>query len=127
MKKKPKSLEAAAESDRSVLIVDNDAMLRRTLAAVLVARGWKVATQPDGLRALQYLEDNCVDVVIADERMHGPAGPVLLETVHKLCPGTRLVLLSGWPSRVSRERVAALGGVSVVKGDTKELLDALDA
>jgi len=109
------------------LIIDNDPFLLRSLAALLVSRGWTARTKPDGLRALQFLEDTCVDVVICDERMSGPSGAVLLETVAKLCPGTKLVLLSGWPSKVSRERVAALGGVSVIKGDTQELLEALDA
>lgn len=110
----------------TVLLVDDDRDLARVTARRLAARGWEVRVEHDGLRALQQLEEERVDVVIADERMPGPGGALLLETVHRAWPGVRLVMLSGAPSPSGRERVAALGGVTLDKAATLgELLEAL--
>jgi DNA-binding response OmpR family regulator len=109
-----------------VLVVDDDRPLLEIFSRQLPRFGWKVLTAPDGLRALQLLDSQPVDAIVADEKMPGPAGAALLEHVHATWPGVRLVLLSGWPSEHGRERAKAIGACVVTKGqEFRELLDAL--
>lgn len=124
--KKPLKSQRPASDARSVLLVDDDPLLLQMLAVMLTARGWDVRTQPDGLRALQFLSENCVDAVVVDARMPGLAGAGLLEHVKRVCPGTKLVLLTGVATQATRERVAELSGKVVEKGDPQDLLEALD-
>lgn len=109
-----------------VLIADDDQSLLRIFERHLPQFGWKVLTAPDGLRALQILDSQDVDAVVADELMPGLAGAALLEHVHATWPGVRLVLLAGWPTPYARERCKAIGASVVMKGEEfGELLDAL--
>ncbi len=124
MPQPPKQPKRTAASDL-VLVVDNDPELRHVLERALRSRGWQTHAEPDGLRALQYLERVCPAVVIVDERMPGLAGAGLLEHVRRVCASARLILLSGFPSDQARERVEALGGTVLVKGDTELVLEAV--
>ena len=50
----------------TVLIVDDDAINRKVLRAVLAAEGHAVVESEDGLTALQTLHHEKIDVVISD-------------------------------------------------------------
>ncbi len=50
----------------SVLVVDDDVDLLRALSITLRARGWSVATAPDGHRALDAVAETSPDVVLLD-------------------------------------------------------------
>lgn len=122
---KPKS----AQTEKSVLVVDDDHHIRTSLARLLVARGWTVRTEPDGMRAVQALRAFCFTVIIVDERMPGGpgmAGAHLLEHAKEVCGDMHLILLSGWPSGWARDKTAELGGYVIEKGDVRELLALLD-
>ena len=59
-----------------VLIVDDDAINRKVLRAVLAAEGHAVVESEDGLTALQTLHHEKIDAVISDilmPRMDGTA------------------------------------------------------
>lgn len=119
--------KARDERGDLVLVVDNDEVLRLMLGYLLRSRGWRTHGEPDGLRALQFLEHTCPAWVISDERMPGLASAGLLEHVHRVCPSARLILLSGYPSDDARARVEAIGGTVIVKGNVVEILEALGA
>jgi DNA-binding response OmpR family regulator len=121
---------ASAPDERTwhciALVADDDRSLLEIFRRHLPRFGWKVLAAPDGLRALQILETEDVDAVIADERMPGLSGAALLEHVHETWPWVRLVLLAGWPTPDARERCRKIGACVVMKGaEFQELLDAL--
>ncbi len=102
---------------KTCLIVDDESDVSDPLARLLRLSGWRAITERDGLRALQTLEVEQVDAVIADERMPaGPAGAFLLETIRTSWPTMRLVLLSGHPSEQGTERALAIGARVLSKG-----------
>jgi CheY-like chemotaxis protein len=118
-----------SRTEKSVLVVDDDHHIRASLARLLVARGWTVRTEPDGMRAVQALRAFCFSAIVVDENMPGGpgmAGAALLEHARGVCPDTHLVLLSGWPSKWARDKTIGLGGYVVEKGDVLELLKLLD-
>jgi CheY-like chemotaxis protein len=65
-----------------VLLVDDEANIRRMLGALLREEGFTVAEAPNGNTALLQLDDVDPDVVLLDLLM--PPGPVGLETVARI-------------------------------------------
>jgi two-component system, OmpR family, KDP operon response regulator KdpE len=62
----------------TVLLVDDEEALRRTLSMNLRARGYDVLTAGDGETALAELRDHLVDVVILDLGLPGTPGTEVL-------------------------------------------------
>jgi len=100
-----KELENAGKefSGLKVLIVDDEAVVRRVLPRVLKAQmnrtGYEIVTFPNGLEALDYLEqEGGVAVLISDYRMPIMLGPELLMKVSQAYPETTRVMMSGTDS-----------------------------
>jgi two-component system, NtrC family, response regulator HydG len=77
-----------------VLVVDDDAGVRFTLAEVLLEADVEVLEAADGRAALAIVRARPVDLVITDLRMPGMDGLELLREVIALRPGTRVVLIT---------------------------------
>ncbi len=70
---------------QSVLVVDDDPVVRDILEHMLKANGYKVDTATDGLEALEYLSSQTPDIVLLDRfmpRLEG--GTVLYEIQNKI-------------------------------------------
>lgn len=80
-----------------VLIVDDDAPLRRVLARALRAFGWRVSEAVDGLDALRQLADPTrrVDVLLSDIDMPQLDGIGLWSSARACRPGLPVLLMSG--------------------------------
>jgi two-component system response regulator AtoC len=63
---------------KQILIVDDEEKMRRVLEIVLVKRGYRVLSAANGKEALALINDNSVDLVIADLRMPEMGGLDLL-------------------------------------------------
>jgi two-component system response regulator AtoC len=83
-------------SDR-ILVVDDDASLRESLALLLGAEGYEVVTASDAPSALACLETP-VDVVLCDVRMPGMDGLELLPELIRRLPGAPVLLMSAYGS-----------------------------
>jgi CheY-like chemotaxis protein len=66
------------ESKRTVLIADDEANMRKVLAAMLRHEGYEVITVSDGSEALDILRRTRVDVLLTDLRMPKIDGMELL-------------------------------------------------
>ena len=66
--------EAASADDRCVLVVDDDAVLRRVVRAVLEADGFRVLEAHDGQQGLELAASERPRVVILDVMMPGIDG-----------------------------------------------------
>lgn len=83
----------------SVLIADDESILRRLMRRVLEAGGLEVLEAADGEEALEALRAGAgsIDVVVLDLLMPPHGGPQTLERVLALHPGVGVVLTSGLP------------------------------
>lgn len=74
----------------TVLIVDDDAEIRRSLGRILTQEGFVVSEAASGEQALQHLEQSPVDVVLLDVMMPGIDG---METCRRIRQNPRLGLV----------------------------------
>ena len=79
----------------SVLLVDDDAMLRETLADALTVAGIAVSEADNGATALAMIEGGGFDVVITDLFMPGVDGIELLMGLQRAAITTPVIVLTG--------------------------------
>ena len=79
----------------SLLVVDDDAVVRESLVEALVEAGYDVRAAGDGVRAVAMLAERAPDVVLSDVRMPGMDGPQTLAALKRLDAGVRAVIMSG--------------------------------
>ena len=78
-----------------VLIVDDEANIRRALSRVFNTRSYQTTTVPSGSQALSALAQDDFNLVISDLKMPGMNGIDLLSLVRERYPLTSQILLSG--------------------------------
>lgn len=72
--------------------------LRRLIAKVLRGHGYKVIEAGDGIEALELIErgDHTFHLVVTDVVMPGIDGCTLAEKLSRVCPGTKVLMISGY-------------------------------
>ncbi|MEM9783409.1 MAG: ATP-binding protein [Pseudomonadota bacterium] len=114
------SLERApnAVPPRSILVVEDDAAVRRLVAARLRGAGYAVAVAENGDAALELLRDEPardVDLLLSDIVMPGRLqGPDLAREVTRIRPTTKTAFLSGYPRELTLDSIDVLAGHTVL-------------
>ena len=96
---------------RRVLIVDDDPVIRASLAEALADDGITVSVAEDGARALAMLDDAEPDVVLSDVRMPDVGGLALLDVLRERAPEVDVILMTAFddmPTVVSAMRGGAV-------------------
>lgn len=95
----PANLSTVAHEVMPVLLVDDDASVRRLTAEILRRQNYKVFEACDGASALALLKNNKlkVDLLISDLNMPGMSGYEVGQRVQQLSPTTRVLFISGYP------------------------------
>jgi PAS domain S-box-containing protein len=93
-----KIIERTPTGSETVLLVEDEAMLRDLLQKMLVSLGYQVTTTTSSQDALNYVSGcrSRIDLMVTDVVMPGLAGPVLAERVALLHPETRTLFVSGY-------------------------------
>jgi two-component system response regulator PilR (NtrC family) len=81
-----------------ILIVDDEAEIRRFLSRIMTHMGHQVLEAPDGQAALAIFQDEHVDVSFVDINMPGMNGITFLEEAKVLDPEAIVVIMTGYPS-----------------------------
>ena len=84
--------------DAQILIVDDEERMRNLLQKVLAKQGFSVQTSPNGIDALEKVDKNTFDVIIADIRMPEMNGINLLRAVKKSRPGIYVIIMTAFGS-----------------------------
>jgi two-component system response regulator MprA len=90
----------------AILVVDDDAGLRRAVRRVLVSQGFEVEVAADGAEALLLLRARAFDLVVLDVMMPGGDGIEVCERLR--AEGDRLPVLMLTARDAVRDRVAGL-------------------
>ncbi|WP_243439331.1 response regulator [Fundidesulfovibrio soli] len=109
---------------RNIIFVDDDPQLLKSLSRMLWSyRGrWEMSFVESGAQALEALDRQRFDVVVADMRMPGMDGQQLLSHVRTQYPWILRVILSGDSDRESIMRAVPVSHQFLTKPVTAELL-----
>jgi two-component system, OmpR family, KDP operon response regulator KdpE len=81
-------------TQQSILVVDDEAPMRKLLAGNLKASGYAVHAAADGTEALQLIAEHPFDLLLLDVNMPGPNGLQVLEAVRRTAE-IPILILSG--------------------------------
>ncbi len=79
-----------------VLVVDDEPPLRRTIARLLIARGFDVLTAEDGDAAIALVASTPVDVMLVDQVMPKLGGMEVLTRVKRDYPDIEIIMMTGF-------------------------------
>jgi DNA-binding NtrC family response regulator len=85
-------------SRATILVVDDDGPMRRTLSGLLESRGYAVADRGSAEDALEALQSGPVDLVITDLRMPGMKGEALLQEIRATFPALPVIAITAFGS-----------------------------
>ena len=92
-----------------ILIIDDEASLRQTLARILQRAGYEVTTAESGEMGLAILSNASFDLVYMDIRMPGMAGLDALKVIHASQPNLPVILFTAQPDMQSAVDALRLG------------------
>jgi len=84
--------------NESVLIVDDDAAVRKTLSSILSLEGYVVETRENGKQALKAVEAEYFDVALIDIQLPDIKGVDLLRKLKVKQPRMVTIIITGYPS-----------------------------
>ncbi len=96
----PANAPPAGAASRTVLVVEDESLLRNSLKELIESEGYRVLTAPDGIEALRlYREHRGIGVVVSDLQMPKLGGWETFLRLKKWDPAARVILLSGYFER----------------------------
>ncbi len=95
----------------SILVVDDDPEMRALLLDVLHNEGYDVAEAKDGTEAVMALRSRRFDVILMDKNMPGPSGLDLLPGFRRVCPDSRIIMMTAFGDVASYMEAAEKGAV----------------
>ncbi len=94
----PSSVPSDDRGDETILLIDDEPLVRRALVAMLENAGFAVLEAGDGRDGLRMLEQaDHVQLVVLDRSMPHMSGDELLPKLRALRPKLPVILLSGYP------------------------------
>ncbi|MGA2499728.1 MAG: sigma-54 dependent transcriptional regulator [Tepidisphaeraceae bacterium] len=81
---------------KTILIVEDEEVLRQSLAELLTDEGFSVVQAANGKDAYAYVLKQSVDLVLSDIRMPEMDGLVLLGHLHRVIPETPVILITAY-------------------------------
>ena len=97
-----------------ILLAEDEEITVKHLTNTLKAEGYQVASTSNGLDALQMIEADSYDLLIADIRMPGLSGIELLGRTKERSPETDVVIITGFGSIGSAVDAMKKGAIEYV-------------
>lgn len=79
----------------TILIIDDEKSIRKTLREILEYESYKVQEAADGVEGLNMMKDNAYDVVLLDIKMPKMDGMEVLEKIQQNYTDTPVIMVSG--------------------------------
>lgn len=111
---------------KSILLVDDTAILRDRLAMAMQSRGLEVRTASNYDEAVSVFSHAATDLAVLDLRMPGRSGLDLLRKLLQIKPDCRILMLSGFgsiPASIDAVRAGAVNFLSK-PADADDILSA---
>ncbi len=99
----------------TILIVDDEASIRRTLREILEYEDYEVAEADSGTSALKELRANSYDLALLDVKMPAPDGMEVLATMAEEMPDVPAVMISGHATVETAVEATRLGAYDFIE------------
>jgi len=100
------------ENKFKILIIDDEERMCDSLKTLLEIEGFEVEAFNNSRKALEFLNNNPVDLVISDIRMPGISGIEVLQKAHSIDSNLEVILMTGYASVASAKEAVDLGAFS---------------
>jgi len=109
---------------RTILIVDDDLKVRKTLSDILQTQGYVPIAAATGKAALDRVEEEMPVVALIDLRLEDISGLEVMRGIKERSPGTECIVLTGYATQKSAIEAVNLGAYSYVQKpyDMEQLL-----
>ena len=97
--------------DAKVLVVEDNATVRRALAELIQFWGYSLETASDGLEALSKVSSSPPAVMISDLEMPGMGGLELLKALQNSAPHVNCIIVSAHANAAEEAGLACIAGV----------------
>ncbi len=96
---------------KTILIIDDETMLRELLKEMLLDAGFKVITAKDGLEGVEIYKQNQnnIDLVISDIGMPRMGGEETFKRIKAINPSVKLIFISGFLEIDKKQELEKLG------------------
>jgi DNA-binding NtrC family response regulator len=98
-----------------ILVVDDEALIRKSLEAALTDRGYSVETAPDAESAIEVFERRSPDIVILDINLPDRNGVDLLEELRERDPAVRVIMITAHGGVRNAVAAMKLGAVDFLR------------
>jgi DNA-binding NtrC family response regulator len=102
---------AATRPERTVLLLDDEENVLRSLARLFRRDGYNILTASSVREAFDLLASNAVQVIVSDQRMPDMTGTEFLARVRDLYPDTVRMVLSGYTDLATITEAINLGAI----------------
>lgn len=97
------------DTKNSILIVDDDPNLTKSLSDILKTRGWSIEVVGTGKEALLKATSASYDVALVDLRLPDMVGTELFRPLQRLSPQTAIIVITGFADLESAMEAINLG------------------
>jgi two-component system response regulator AtoC len=113
----------------TVIVIDDEALIRKSLSKVLRAKGFKVETAETCSQGLSAVEETDPQIVIIDLRLPDGNGLDLIPKIHQMDPSIRCIVITGHGDVQSAVEAMKLGASDFLKKpyDMEEIVLAVES
>ena len=97
------------KSSVSVLIVDDEEMMRNLLNKILSREGYRISSAEDGQAALETMGQEKIDIVISDMKMPRMNGFELLKVIKQKFPEVGVIIMTAYGDTYTVKDALLLG------------------
>eukprot|EP01022_Parablepharisma_sp_SALTPOND_P033242 TRINITY_DN88340_c0_g1_i1.p1 TRINITY_DN88340_c0_g1~~TRINITY_DN88340_c0_g1_i1.p1 ORF type:complete len:309 (-),score=62.69 TRINITY_DN88340_c0_g1_i1:668-1594(-) len=98
----------------TVLVVDDEAAIRQAIEHHLTKEGYGVLHASDGLKGLEALQNNSIDLILLDLKMPAMSGPEFLRQMHDQELEVPVIIITGYPDSDMVMKAMTYGPVTLL-------------
>lgn len=98
----------------TVLVVDDEPLVRWSVAETLGDSGYAVAQAGDALQALESVKANAADVVLLDVRLPDSSDLGVVSVLRRLSPDSKIILMTAYGSDALNQEARSRGAFTVL-------------
>lgn len=99
----------------SMLVVDDDAGVRKLMHRYFDPMGYSVTTVANGVEGLEYLENHAIDLVLLDLKMPVMSGSAFIQKLRETHSDIPVIIVSGFPDGKLMMEASRFGPVMLIQ------------